>query len=141
MGQLSAQNGPQAAESSKPTLNPQFSCAASIVVLLERLDDSKPEIVGVPIGVRIEAYGRADEPRAAGEGAAAHDSRSAPPSARPSTAINWSALIVEIPTVFRPLPNVTEHAGETEWIRREAVNWGRLFSVPSGAATIANGIA
>ena len=117
------------------------SCAVSIVVSWERLGDSKPIKVDAPIDVQVDAFGGTYKPRTAGEAATARDSRSAPPSARPSTAIDRSALIIGIPAVCRPFPNVTKHAGKTEWIRREAVNRGRLFSVPSGAAAIANGVA
>ena len=57
----------------------------------------------------------------------------------PSSAVLRRARVVHIPAVFRPLPDITQHIGETKRTERKAADRRGLFPVPLTAATIAIG--
>ena len=99
----------------------QLQKAASLYVRLECSGHAEPGAVVPARRFVPEADGRTNERRYIAIGAAAHNA-SAAIAVLPRTAVRRCTLIVVVPTIFSPLPDIAKHVVETELVWRETAN-------------------
>src|SRR5215475_4211712 len=85
----------------------------------KRSPDTEAEMV-VRVVARVRAaVGGAEVPRFVVPGTAAHDTLSAVATCRPCRAVRRRSVVVVVPAILDPLPDIAVHVVQAECIRRE----------------------
>jgi hypothetical protein len=95
------------------------------------------ESIELDIDVAPEADGRADVLALITPGAAADDAVAWLATLQPCGSVRWRAIVVLVPGIFNPLPDIAVHVVKPKRVRLEQSNGRCVFKIPGTTAAIA----
>ena len=84
--------------------------------------NAEPRAEAPVVGVAREARRRADERGSAAPGRTTANDTPAVTSSCPCIAIRWCPIVVVVPAILRPLPNIAMHVMDFEFVGRKAAD-------------------
>src|SRR5262245_47854513 len=108
-----------------------------LVGRIHRSSDSQAESVKADIDVATDADGRADEVALVAPGTPADNAVIRITASKPRRCIDWRVIVILVPAILNPLPDVAEHIVKPERVWLERSDGRGLLEVPSAATAIA----